>query len=352
MLTSREKWSKVKSILRNWSLVLMEPSPQLLHKELLLDRGFLVYITQTYPAMVPYLKGFHLTIEMWRGGRDADGWKSKAEDDGSVVSNGSLATVEDLSLSAANHLLAAANSVYAPEDGLTMPAPWFKDDIAALVKLSKFELPPLRMVRPYWVVHVYYGFGDASGKQFGATVSNNYSCKSTLTQEKGTHRVRFRIGLWSAIEEEESFNYKELCNLVKTIAVKATAGRLRDCEFFLFTDNSTVEGCFYSGTLNSKLLHSLVLSLWLLQLEYGITLHVIHISGKQMIAQGTDRCLRRSLMEGVMAGEDMLTFFDLGRSAVKRHPPLLDWVRTWTGRPSLTPLTPEGWFEEVHGIVG
>ena len=40
VLTSREKWSKVKSILRNWSLVLMEPSPQLSHKELLLDRGF------------------------------------------------------------------------------------------------------------------------------------------------------------------------------------------------------------------------------------------------------------------------------------------------------------------------
>ncbi len=25
--------------------------------------------------MVPYLKRFHLTIEMWRGGRDAEGWK-------------------------------------------------------------------------------------------------------------------------------------------------------------------------------------------------------------------------------------------------------------------------------------
>ena len=71
-----------------------------------------------------------------------------------------------------------------------------------------------------------------------------------------------------------------------------------------------------------------------------------------MIAQGTDGCSRGSLMEGVMAGEDMLTFVDLGRSAVERHPPLLDWVRTWTGRPTLKPLSPEGWFEEGHGIFG
>jgi hypothetical protein len=27
-------------------------------------------------------------------------------------------------------------------------------------------------------------------------------------------------------------------------------------------------------------------------------------------------------------------------------------VRTWTGRPTLKPLSPEGWFEEAHGIVG
>ncbi len=53
-----------------------------------------------------------------------------------------------------------------------------------------------------------------------------------------------------------------------------------------------------------------------------------------------------------MTGMDMLSFIDLGRTAVKRHPPLLDWVRSWTGRMDLEPLTPEGWFEEGHGIRG
>jgi hypothetical protein len=83
-----------------------------------------------------------------------------------------------------------------------------------------------------------------------------------------------------------------------------------------------------------------------------MTIHVVHISGKRMIAQGMDGCLRGSLMEGVMAGADMLTFVDLSRGGIDRHPPMLDWVRSWTGRPKLGALTPEGWFEEGHGISG
>jgi hypothetical protein len=33
-------------------------------------------------------------------------------------------------------------------------------------------------------------------------------------------------------------------------------------------------------------------------------------------------------------------------------PPVLTWVRSWTDRPKLEPLTPEGWFKEKHGFVG
>jgi len=46
-----------------------------------------------------------------------------------------------------------------------------------------------------------------------------------------------------------------------------------------------------------------------------------------MIAQGTDGCSRGFLMEGVLRGEKMLSFVDLGKSAMERHPPLVDWVR-------------------------
>jgi hypothetical protein len=30
------------------------------------DRGFLIYVAQTYPALVPYLKGISLTLDGWR----------------------------------------------------------------------------------------------------------------------------------------------------------------------------------------------------------------------------------------------------------------------------------------------
>ncbi len=95
-----------------------------------------------------------------------------------------------------------------------------------------------------------------------------------------------------------------------------------------------------------------MLKLRTLEMTYGMTIHVVHISGKRMIAQGTDGCSRGSLMEGVMVGADMLSFVDLGLGGIDRHPPLLEWVHSWSGRPSLEALTPEGWFEKGHRITG
>jgi hypothetical protein len=37
-------------------------------------RGSLVYLQRTYPAITPYVKGFHLTIDAWRPGRHNEGW--------------------------------------------------------------------------------------------------------------------------------------------------------------------------------------------------------------------------------------------------------------------------------------
>jgi hypothetical protein len=79
ILTSKEKWAKLQGILEKWRKRLVMPTSKLSHQELLLDQGFLVYLARTYPVMVPYLKGFHLTIEMWRGGRDAGAGSSKKE---------------------------------------------------------------------------------------------------------------------------------------------------------------------------------------------------------------------------------------------------------------------------------
>jgi hypothetical protein len=87
-----------------------------------------------------------------------------------------LLGTEDEDVAAANHrvnLKGGESQLYAPEDGFTIPVPRFKNDLAALRQLTDFGLPPLRVVRPTQSVQVFYGIGDASGKQFEATLSKN-----------------------------------------------------------------------------------------------------------------------------------------------------------------------------------
>jgi hypothetical protein len=52
------------------------PWGHLPHKTAESYQGFLVYVSQTYSVMVPYLKGIQMTIDSWRPHRDADGWKN------------------------------------------------------------------------------------------------------------------------------------------------------------------------------------------------------------------------------------------------------------------------------------
>ena len=73
---SQEKWNKAQTIINN---MLHEYHATKLHslhfKTLEKSRGFLVYLSRTYPSITPYLKGIHLTLDSWRHNRDQDGWK-------------------------------------------------------------------------------------------------------------------------------------------------------------------------------------------------------------------------------------------------------------------------------------
>ena len=75
VLTSQEKWDKTWKILHHWYERVKGGELELPFKPLQSDRGFLVYVCNAYPALRPYLKGIHLMLEMWQGGRDAGGWK-------------------------------------------------------------------------------------------------------------------------------------------------------------------------------------------------------------------------------------------------------------------------------------
>ncbi len=65
VLTSQEKWDKTKAICKHWLQMLDMGHTELPFKPFELDRGFLVYVAGAYPAMKPYLKGFHLSLDMW-----------------------------------------------------------------------------------------------------------------------------------------------------------------------------------------------------------------------------------------------------------------------------------------------
>jgi hypothetical protein len=196
-------------------------------------------------------------------------------------------------------------------------------------------------VRNKLTITAYYGFGDASSGGFDATVE----------RPGGLHGC-FR--LWGKDDKEQSSNYQELRNLVDTVEEEAKEGHLRDEELWLFTDNSTAENCFFGGGSSSKLLHELVLRLRKAEMEHGFTLHTVHVAGTRMIAQGTDGLSSGILLEGVVKGEDMLSFVDLSQTAVERHPEVLVYVKSWVDLVLGTSrvLTVEEWFREGHGITG
>ena len=126
-----------------------------------------------------------------------------------------------------------------------------------------------------------------------------------------------RYGHWCGWIGKQSSNYQELCNLVEAVEIKKwKEDRLKNMEFFLFTDNFVAEQVFYSGTLSNKLLFELVLRLGRIEMSGNIILHVIHISGKRMIKSVIDRLSRGDTNEGVADGHALLSYVDLHRSAL------------------------------------
>jgi hypothetical protein len=68
------RWEKAKSQIQ-WIHDQISVGNMLCHKTLKRYRGFLVYISRTYPSLVPYLKGIHLALDSWRPNRNQEGWR-------------------------------------------------------------------------------------------------------------------------------------------------------------------------------------------------------------------------------------------------------------------------------------
>ena len=73
-----------------------------------------------------------------------------------------------------------------------------------------------------------------------------------------------------------------------------------------------------------------------------------------MIAQGGDWLSRVALNEGVMRGEDFLSFMPFHLLAIEREPKLMEWVRKLVDSSDTKAniLTPDDWFEKGHDLFG
>jgi hypothetical protein len=132
--------------------------------------------------MKPYLKGFHLSLESWRGGRDDDGWKSpqpkKLEDKASVGKSvepcdyplGEPASMDELKEDLVTQAMTGGESHgVGPPLGTTKAVPRFREDLEAILELASGEKPMMRCVCSKHMLTAYYGFGDASEAGFGST---------------------------------------------------------------------------------------------------------------------------------------------------------------------------------------
>lgn len=328
---SQEKWDRLKAICGYWLAEMKAGRVDLDFKKLQSDRGFLVYVTQAFPGMKPYLKGFHLSLESWREGRNSEGWKARPVgmeagavemEAGAEVQSEAEDGFSEMDAMKMNLVLQADAELDAgernrgPSGGVTRAVPRFRSDLEALIALSAGRAPAIRKVRSGKCRMMVYGFVDASAAGFGATIE----------RPEGLYG---RFGLWGRDSEEDSSNYRELNNLVETVEEEAAEGYLGGGELWIFTDNSTAESVVHKGGSKSPRLHELVVRLRKAEMNNGFTLFVVHVAGTRMIAQGTDGLSRGSFLEGVVSGSQMLSFIDLALPATIRAPAVVEFVKSW-----------------------
>ena len=286
----------------------------------------------TFEDLTPFIKGIYLRLNAWRPQRDVEGWRVADKRWKKMVFEKDY---RDL-ISETRLDDEMGDDPRAPE--MVSAVLRLKSDLNSLSAILSPEVVPVVGLRSRLIVSVVYGFGDASGTGLGAT----FTCGSGFN---------FRIGVWGTIERDESSNWKEFANVVAALEDEAKEGNLEGAEVFMFTDNSTVEACAVKGTSSSPKLLALVVKLRSMTTLYGVKLHIFHVSGTRMVAQGTDGVSRGYLALGVMAGEAMNDFIPIHLSATDRSPCLSSWMKGWCGPDALF-LSPMQWFSEGHDIGG
>jgi hypothetical protein len=144
-----------------------------------------------YSSFASYLIGFHMTIDGFQRGWDNDGWRvvhTLFKDKKKEGKDWSRHQVKDKEIP---ELVAAVSS--------------FREEVRALMGLMKGDKAPLKRVRRKKSGRDVYGFGDASGSGFGATIQIN-------------GKIHYKYGQWCLeVTEKRSSNWWELNNLVEAL---------------------------------------------------------------------------------------------------------------------------------------
>ncbi len=173
VLVLQEKWDKMKEICGVWLQILRTRNMALDYKQLQSNRGFMVYVSQAYPLFKPYLKGFHLSLETWHGGRDSEGWKmgsaskkdevqarqsdrQTTKDEEEIVPEESQEAFENQEMvgsmdefklrSLIGSSASNTSSQSSPPSGLTIAVLCFQQDLEAILMLAQSQKPILRQI--------------------------------------------------------------------------------------------------------------------------------------------------------------------------------------------------------------
>jgi hypothetical protein len=332
VFVSQKKWDKAKAFLLWLTGELGKPRPQIERARFRSGKGFLVYMSQCYEFMQPYMKGFHLSEDSWRPGRNAQGWKEPGameatNRDEEGYTDAMLEWVEG----APEEDLQPVVEPILEAPAVVEPVPRLMEDVRILSMF--FEPPtPIQVIsRPVeGASMVVYGGGDASGEGFGGQIT------------PAGDVPLLRRGFWGSQGPGESSNWRELRNLIDTLEEEASIGRLTGKEVWLATDNSTAAYAYYKGSSSSALLHEMITELRLMTLRYNFVLHIYHIAGTRMIASGIDALSRGELhvseLENCTA-----TIMPLHLSPLQRSESLKHWLDYWVKEPYKI-ATPDDWF--------
>ena len=345
------KWERTRSIITKWndkvhSTEENESLPLLDYATLESDIGFLIHISMAYPAMKPFLRGFYLTLNSWRSGRDKNGWKLSDKAYKFYLELGRQTKESEEYL----------EDIASPDDDKNAPKlvraqPLLREHVTILMDMFSSLTPVLRLARGSSTIKALYIFGDASGLGFGASWTSG-------------KELKYRYGVWGLeVKEDSTSNYRELRNLVETLERTGLDGELKGREIYVFTDNTTAESIAAKGSSTSPLLFELVVRLYKLSMKFLCSVNIIHVAGTRIIAQGSDGLYRGNLLEGVQRGEELLSFVPLHISALVRQPSLRQWISSWaytTAGSGATVqsianvefLQPEDWFLRSHDITG